>query len=70
MFLRMVGEYGRRTYQSVHKKCDLIFKPLSDDKIFALSYLKEFADEKLDTKPNIKFMSNRAEKIVGKGKKC
>ena len=40
------------------------FNPLPDDKILALSKLKEFADDKSNVTQNIKFICHRVENIV------
>ena len=45
----------------------LLFNPLPDDQILALSNLKAFADNKVNITPCIKFVFHRIENIVGKG---
>ena len=43
------------------------FIPLLDNKILSSSKFKAFADNKLNATPNIEFVFQRVENIVGKG---
>ena len=48
---------------------ECICKPLPDDKILALSKFKAFADDNIIVAHMVKFLFERVENIVGKGKK-
>ena len=52
----------RRYFQQVY-----ILNSLPNDKILDLSKFKAFADDKLITAQNVKFVHGRVENIVGKG---